>query len=148
MEKKMNNAMEWKESLSVGIDAIDDQHKSLIERLNQVSAALASNQGEKEVARTLDFLIKYTNYHFSKEEGYMSQYNYPGLTEQRETHEALVRMLVGFEEEFIEDGANKNLANAIDVFLVNWLTKHIEGLDVKFGDFLKENNISIDAQDE
>ena len=139
----MKNVMEWSENLSIGIDALDEQHKTLIQRLNHVSAALASHQGEKEVASTLEFLIKYTDYHFSKEEEYMKQYNYPGLDEQQEKHAALKHILVELEEEFIEDGATKTLASSIDTFLVNWLTKHIEGTDLKFGQFLKENNIAI-----
>lgn len=140
--------MEWSDSLSIGIEAIDEQHKSLIQRLNHVSAALRANQGEKEVASTLDFLIKYTDYHFRKEEEYMEKYNYPGLAEQQETHEALKVILSEMEEEFIEDGATKTLAASIDTFLVNWLTKHIEGLDVKFGKFLKKNNIEIPHEEE
>ena len=144
----MKNIMEWSDKLSIGIEAIDEQHKALIQRINHVSAALASNQGEKEVASTLDFLIKYTDYHFSKEEEYMKQYNYPGLQDQLDKHEALKIILTEMEEEFIEDGASKNLATSIDTFLVNWLIKHIEGMDLKFGQFLKENNIEIPEEEE
>ena len=144
----MKNIMEWSDKLSIGVEAIDEQHKTLVQRINHVSAALASNQGEKEVASTLDFLIKYTDYHFSKEEEYMKQYNYPGLQEQLEKHEALKTILSEMEEEFIEDGATKSLATSIDTFLVNWLTKHIEGLDMQFGKFLKENNITIPQEEE
>ena len=142
----MKNIMEWSDKLSIGVEVLDEQHKTLIQRLNHVSAALGSNQGEKEVASTLDFLIKYTDYHFSKEEEYMKQYDYPGLEEQLEKHLALVQILKEMEDEFIEDGASKNLATSIDTFLVNWLTKHIEGVDLKFGQFLKENNIEIPSE--
>jgi hemerythrin len=142
----MKQAIEWSDALAIGVEVIDDQHKNLIERLNRVSVALASNQGEKEVASTLDFLIKYTDYHFSEEEKYMEKYNYPGLAEQKEKHDIYKKLLTQLEEEFIEDGASKALANSIDTLLINWLTKHIEGIDVKFGKFLQEKNIAIQAE--
>ena len=140
----MKNAIEWSDNLTIGVEVIDDQHKTLIEHLNKVSVALESNQGEKEVANTLDFLIKYTDYHFSKEEEYMEKYNYPGLAEQKEKHEIYKQLLNKMEQEFIEDGASKMLASSIDTLLMNWLTKHIEGIDLKFGQFLQDNNIVIE----
>lgn len=144
----MNNAMEWSDQLSIGIEAIDQQHKTLIDRLNHVTAALSAHQGEKEVASSLDFLIKYTDYHFSKEEEYMEKYNYPGLGAQKEQHREFNKILAQMEQEFIEDGATKALAESIDTLLINWLTKHIEGIDIKFGQFLQTNNIAIPHEDE
>ena len=144
----MKNVMKWSDNLSIGVETLDEQHKTLIQRLNHVSAALAAHQGEKEVASTLEFLIKYTDYHFTKEEEYMDKYNYPGLAEQKEKHESLVSLLAEMEEEFIEDGATKTLAHSIDTFLVNWLTKHIEEIDLKFGKFLKDNSIEIAPEEE
>lgn len=142
----MNKAIEWTEELSIGIEAVDVQHKSLIDRLNQVSAAMDSHQGEKEIGRTLDFLIEYTDYHFSKEEEYMEKYDFPGLAQQQEKHADFKKLLNDMEQEFMEDGATKNLADAIDTLLVNWLTKHIKGMDLEFGKFLKESNIEIPAE--
>lgn len=139
----MNSKIKWNDNLAIGIEAIDEQHKGLIDRLNHVSAALSAKQGEKEIANTLDFLIKYTRYHFAKEEEYMKKFNYPGLAEQKEKHQEFTDILTQMEEEFIEDGATKALADSIDTLLINWLTKHIEGTDLKFGKFLQANNIEI-----
>lgn len=139
----MNDLIEWDTNLAIGIEAIDAQHKSLFSRLNQVAAAMNTSQEEKSVASTLDFLIKYTDYHFSKEEEYMEKYKYPGINEQKEKHDEYRKLLTEMEQEFIEDGATKNLANAINTLLGNWLIKHIKGMDLEFGKFLKEKHIEI-----
>ena len=60
--------IEWDKSLATGIKSIDYEHKMLIERLNAVIEAIDNSQGEGAIAKTLDFLLDYTNFHFSNEE--------------------------------------------------------------------------------
>ena len=128
----------WDESLSIGVDLIDGQHKMLIQRLSEVSEAIEMNQGGGTIAKTLDFLIDYTNFHFSSEEKQMAEKNYPGLDLQKQQHEEFKKSLKQFEEDFKEDGATPSLANHIRDFLLNWLIRHIKDVDHKFGEFLNE----------
>ncbi len=130
--------IEWDESLSVGIDTIDVQHKMLIQRLNDVSEAIESNQGEGTIAKTLDFLVDYTSFHFSEEEKQMTEHHYPGLEHQKELHKEFKESLERLELDFEEDNATKELANHIRTFLFNWLIKHIKEVDLEFGKFVKE----------
>ena len=133
--------IEWDESLSIGVDLIDGQHKMLIQRLNEVSEAIEMNQGEGTIPKTLDFLIDYTNFHFSTEEKQMAEKNYPGLDLQKQQHEEFRKSLKQFEEDFKEDGATQSLAYHIKDFLFNWLVKHIKDVDHKFGEFLNKKSI-------
>ncbi len=135
--------IQWDDSLSIGVDLIDGQHKMLIRRLNEVSEAIEMNQGEGAIAKTLDFLIDYTKFHFSSEEKQMAEQNYPGLDLQKQQHEEFKNSLRQFEEDFKEDGATPSLASHIRDFLFNWLIRHIKDVDHKFGEFL--NNKSIDS---
>ena len=64
--------VEWSDDLSVGIELIDEQHKTWIGHLNDVSSALTSAQGPTQVGRTLSFLIDYTQHHFDTEEKHMT----------------------------------------------------------------------------
>ncbi|MFC1809062.1 bacteriohemerythrin [Candidatus Omnitrophota bacterium] len=135
--------IEWNDNLSVGVQLIDEQHKMLIERLNDVSQALEVKQGEREIIKTLSFLIEYTDFHFSAEEKHMAENNYPGLDEQKIQHQEFITMLKTLEGDFEEEGSTPALADAINTFLLNWLTSHIQGLDKKFGDFLAEKGVVI-----
>lgn len=130
--------IEWDDKLSVGIDLIDEQHKMLIQRLQDVSEAIELNQGEGTIAKTLDFLVDYTDFHFSEEEKQMAELNYSGLALQQEQHKEFKESLERLEQDFEEDNATKELANHIRTFLFNWLIRHIREVDLEFGKFVKD----------
>jgi hemerythrin-like metal-binding protein len=127
---------EWTSDLTVGIDLVDEQHKALIERLNCVSSALQQVQGEREISRTLGFLIEYTEFHFGAEEKLMRESAYPALDSHHLLHEDFRATLARMEQEFEEDGATKILAESIHTLLGNWLINHIKTIDKEFGRFI------------
>lgn len=133
----------WTDELSVGDAIIDDQHKMLIEHLNNLTKAIEHQLGPEKIAETLGFLMDYTDIHFASEEQHMAAQNYPGLDTQKELHAKFVDTLNDLERDFREEGATTELANAIDTLLVNWMVKHIQGVDAEFGAFLKSKNIAL-----
>ncbi len=135
--------IEWTNNLSVGVQLIDEQHKALIQRLNDVSTAIEVDQGEREIIKTLGFLAEYADFHFSTEEKHMQESNYPGLEQQKMKHQEFMVTLTNLEEDFEEEGSTRALADSINNFLVNWLKTHIRGLDRQFGDFLEEKGVVI-----
>lgn len=137
-------AVQWTDDLSIGVETIDEQHKMLVKHLNDFAEAVAAHQGPSAIISTLGFLIEYTNFHFAEEEKHMTWTKYPGLQQQLTEHEAFKKTLANVEADFKEDGATYDIANDIDALLVNWLLKHIRGVDLEFGKFLSEKGISID----
>jgi hemerythrin len=133
----------WQNSLSIGIDLIDNQHKQWIEHYNDIVDSLTSQQNRSQISKTLGFLIDYTEGHFSSEEKYMSATKYPGLPEHKAKHDELRATLATLVKEFEEEGATTQLSNAVDTFLGHWLIKHIHEVDMKFGAFVKENKIIL-----
>ena len=136
-------AMRWDDSLSVGIELIDDQHKTWIQRLNSIAAAIERHEGPRKIAETLDFLIDYTEFHFATEEQHMAANNYPGLDEHRLQHEELKDTLKNLGQDFDEEGATHALAHAVNTFLGNWLIEHIRETDQQFGSFLRAKGITL-----
>ena len=132
--------IEWENSLSIGNELIDEQHKMLIQRLNDLSKAVEVMRGETEIMKTLEFMIDYTDFHFSSEEDYMAEQKYPGLDEQQKEHEEFKGTLKRIIEDFTEEGPTRAVATSINTFLVNWLVKHIKRIDMEFGNFLKEKD--------
>ena len=96
--------IEWDDSLSVGIHLIDEQHKMLIQRLQALVHAIETYQSVNEIVKTLDFLIEYTNFHFSTEEKHMNETKYPDLTSHRAHHEEFKTTLQSLTVDFEEDG--------------------------------------------
>jgi hemerythrin-like metal-binding protein len=137
--------MQWDESLSLGIPLIDDQHKTWIQRLNDLSEAIEARVGLNEAANTLDFLVSYTNFHFATEEREMAASGYPGAFEHGQKHQELRQTLTGLLQDYDEDGATHRLVTAVDTFLRNWLLRHIREVDTRFARYLKETGNQLVA---
>jgi len=130
--------IEWDDSMSVNVDLIDEQHKMLIQKLADLSAAFRRGLEQNKIMKTLEFMIDYTDFHFSTEEKVMEENDYPGLEEQKQQHEEFKVTLNNILEDYKEEGTTPEIATAINVFLLNWLIKHIMGSDSKLGNFLTE----------
>ena len=130
--------IEWDDSLSVGVDLIDEQHKMLIQRIKDLSDAVNSSRGAGQIGKTLGFMIDYTNFHFSTEEKHMTELGYPGFDIHKQQHEEFKSTLNDMVTEFEEDGATAQLSEGVNTYLISWLVKHIKSIDTKFGEFLQE----------
>jgi len=133
----------WSDRLSVGVDIIDNQHKSLIEKIAHLESALRTGQGPAEIVRVLDFLIDYTDYHFATEEKNMRAFDYPEMPAHMKKHADFRATLENLAEDFEEEGATPGLADSIETLLMSWFVKHIKDVDNKFGVFLSENNLTM-----
>ena len=132
------NKIEWDENLATGIKSIDYEHKMLLERLNAVIEAIDKHLDEGTIAKTLDFLMDYTNFHFSHEEQFISDNSYPGLEEQQEQHKKFKDSINQIILDFQQDGADKDIALQIHDLLFVWLKKHIMEVDHKLSQYVKE----------
>ena len=128
----------WDDSLSVGVDLIDEQHKLLIEKLKDLSDDFKLGHEQNKILKTLGFMIDYTDFHFTAEEKVMAENDYPGLEEQQQQHAEFKTTLDNILLELREDGPTDELAKSINVFLLNWLITHIKGTDQRLGTYLNE----------
>jgi len=138
----MSNVV-WSDKLSVGVDLIDEQHKSLIGKIADLEEALHTGQGPAEIVRILTFLMDYTKFHFGTEERNMRAYGYPDIGVHLVKHEEFKTTLANLSDDFREEGATQGLADSIDTLLMNWFVKHIKDVDHKFGEFLSENDLTM-----
>ena len=135
--------LQWTDALSVGVELIDNQHRTWIAHFNRAAAAVASAQGPTQIIETLGFLVDYTSVHFSTEERHMSASGYPELTAHKAKHDQLTTTLADLVQDFEEEGATHVLADAVDTLLGNWLIRHIQEVDMRFGAFVKERGIVV-----
>ncbi len=126
-------AIEWTPNLSVGVGSIDQQHKTLFDKANQLFEAGRNKKTKEFSAEMLDFLDDYTRQHFSSEEGYMRSINYPGYDDQKKLHADFVEALVKLKKEYQESGGNILVILNANQMVVDWLLKHISIEDKKIG---------------
>ena len=130
--------IKWDDSLSVGVDLIDDQHKMLIQRIKDLSESVNSSRGAGQIGKTLGFMIDYTEFHFGTEEKHMTELGYPDFNPHKQQHEEFKTTLKEMVLEFEEDGATAQLGEWVNNYLINWLVKHIKSIDTKLSEFLQE----------
>ena len=135
--------IEWENRLAVGIDKIDEQHKQWIEYFNQASRAVATQQSKEQISKTLEFLLDYTEMHFSTEEKFMQESSYPEFQDHTARHDALRSTLKNLVTDYQDEGATHDLAKAIETLIGNWLIEHICKVDQKFGAYVEESGTKL-----
>ena len=83
--------------MSVNHNILDEQHKKLFEKLNELLRAIVDGNADNMVQELVDFFENYMNKHLAYEEEYLKDIGYPYLQEHHEQHEIFV------EIEFIDE---------------------------------------------
>ncbi len=126
--------VEWKDDYSVGIDSIDQQHKKLLNLINQLQTAVDYSTGEEFEREALDELVDYTKTHFSYEEGLMRDNDYPDFEPHKAQHEKMFAKVEEVLAEYEQD-QDTAMANAAE-YLKDWLINHINGTDKEYSSYL------------
>ena len=126
--------VEWKDDYSVGIDSIDQQHKKLLNLINQLQTAVDYSTGEQFEREALDELVDYTKTHFSYEEGLMRDNDYPDFEPHKAQHEKMFEKVREVLAEYEQD-QDTAMANAAE-YLKDWLINHINGTDKEYSSYL------------
>lgn len=126
---RANIWVEWDESLSVGIDTIDEHHRYLFDLINDLYEVVSNKRGAREVARLVKATDAYAKVHFRAEEKMMQHYGYEGIhLQERQHHEFEAKI-----REFYEELHDNPLVAQFDVlsYLRDWLIHHIRVEDTK-----------------
>ena len=126
----------WSDELSVGVHRMDDQHKVLLRLINRVADLSESGVGGASIRIVLGQLVDYTKFHFHDEERLMGEVGYPELASHGKVHVAFVAevgRLVG-SATGSKDGVD---ASTLLPILKDWLVRHIQGTDKKYGDHIQ-----------
>jgi hemerythrin len=132
--------MTWTDKLSVGVAALDDDHKKLVTMLNELYDAMQAGHGRDSLGRILDGLVQYTKMHFAREEKFFAQTGYLAAGPHKQEHEALTRQVLDVQKKYAA-GAVTTLSLDVMHFLKNWLVNHIQGSDQKYRPHLNEHGI-------
>lgn len=130
-------AIEWTEDLAMGVAEIDDQHKELFRRINQLLEACTQRQGKDAVGKIIEFLGSYVVEHFGSEERYMAIYGYPESAVHHEQHSQFIRSFQELKDKFETDGPGVHIIIMTNRTVVGWLTGHIRRMDKSLGEFLR-----------
>lgn len=131
----------WDETMSVGVETLDLDHKRLLTMFNELLSSGVANRSKDDLSALLLSLEDYTQFHFSREEDEMAACGYPDLEAHREAHRYFVTEIARQREEF--DGGDAVMLR-IDLILLlkEWLLEHIQGTDKKYTPFMTGTAVS------
>jgi hemerythrin-like metal-binding protein len=119
--------MEWTEEMSVGLYELDEDHKQLIRVINRLASESEEDPSEAVIRQTLMALVRYTEFHFAREESVMRACGYASYDGHRVLHRSFVGEVRELSERLAKmpESEAKVLRQEILAFLTNWLKKHI-----------------------
>jgi hemerythrin len=125
-------ALEWNQRLmTTGVDDIDNQHRELIAKLNQLFDALESGAPDGEVKSMLKFLGEYATWHFGAEENCMDKYQCPVAQANKQAHASFLEIFGGISNQVQAEGVTAALAIETQQAVSNWIRNHIVKIDTK-----------------
>jgi len=135
----------WRDQLNIGFTLIDDDHKMLVEYLNDLDAAVNGRAYDsKTVAQIVLKMLQYAQEHIEREDDLMVRSNYPETEGHKRAHAELTAQANKIGAEFLRD---QSLEKAIEIyeFVADWLVKHIIDTDQKLGDYLNKSNFTLSS---
>jgi hemerythrin len=128
----------WDDTYVLGIEEIDQQHKSIVDSFENFSNAVQDGSAKEVLVEMAHFLVKYAELHFATEENYMKRYDYPRIEEQRREHGDFTRDAEELVIKIHEEGSSRELSLALTGKMVRWVIQHVRNHDRDMVNFVKE----------
>ena len=130
----------WADAYSVGVAAMDAQHKKLVGMINQLADCHAGRDrtSSETFHQVLRAMFEYTQVHFRAEETYLQEIGYPQRAAHLGEHDAFVEKMTAYSMA-AADGTH-DCAGAYR-YLKEWLLAHILSSDMKYRDYGNANKI-------
>ncbi|MDR2591104.1 MAG: hemerythrin domain-containing protein, partial [Oscillospiraceae bacterium] len=100
----------WRESLCVGVDIIDNQHKQLFKKIEELLLEVnnKSVRNKVECIATIIFLKDYVVKHFADEEACMKSINYEDFEYHKALHEKFITTVAQHEKKMLASDFSDN----------------------------------------
>ena len=134
----------WTEDMSVGCTPLDEDHKILVQALNDFIEAVENDEGVFVTDGIFSVLLDYSNFHFAREEAIMEACGYPDLENHKKTHESLKEQLLDARRRYMLN-PSPDLEEEIRQFLLSWLQSHILVSDMDYKAVVQQSGTDIEA---
>lgn len=122
----------WKEDMSVGVAALDEEHKQIIDIINQLyESVLEGGAGLPGLDDVYKKLVGYIDTHLEHEELLFEQTDYPEAEVHVHEHERLAKRVIKAIQDH-ESGGKDSSPMDLMIFLSDWLRSHVMICDKKY----------------
>jgi hemerythrin len=124
----------WTDQLNVGIDVIDQQHRRIVEYINQLDDARSNGHSREEIGYLISDLVDYTVSHFGFEESLQEEADYPFAKSHKKVHDLFTQRVADFQSRFDK---GEDVSKGLNSLLVTWLFNHIKRDDADYVESVK-----------
>jgi len=122
----------------VGIAKIDEQHRVLLNKVNDLIEMGPQAFSSEEIQKTLDLLGNYVIEHFADEEELQIQCGYPEYETHKKQHQDFIEELTKVKNKYPSEGITFQFVLNLMKMITTWALKHIADSDVAFGRYYRE----------
>jgi len=134
--------IEWTSDLNTGINVIDQQHRRIVQYINQLHEAMAA--GNKDSIRdVLDKTVDYTFTHFAFEESLLEDADYIFSANHKKGHDLFSDKIQAFVTRF---EAGEEIGQELLDTLRDWLLRHIKVEDAGYVEDVREVFLSGEGE--
>ena len=134
----MTELVKWSSTFSVGIKLIDDQHKGLLDLVNEMYNHISGNEAAEQryFETVIQEAIKYVKIHFATEEKIMLATKFQGYAEHKRAHDAFSLTVVNTIRDY--EAGKKTALAAFTKFLKEWILTHIAIMDKQYFNYFRK----------
>ena len=131
----------WTEALATGNKFIDEQHKEIFRRADDVLQMTTDVINHEQVISTFKFLVSYVFEHFSSEEKLMQSHNYVDYESHKQAHANFIKKIARINTNLKEYGVTPEFIEELKMLIIELLVEHIDELDKKFASTIRKENL-------
>jgi hemerythrin len=131
---------QWRNEYNTNIKEMDEHHRALFETANKLYEEIHSGRNQSVLEDTLNFLIGYTEDHFSQEEKLMEDYDFPDCEIHIKHHVRLIQEVQELQSKYAAGAIRMDMS--IINFLKDWIINHILTEDRKYGPYLNDKGLN------
>jgi hemerythrin len=138
MKDKNFQLIKWSSKLECGVKLIDDQHRDLVELVNEMYNHASGNfvQEHDYFHRVIKEMVKYVKIHFATEEKIMLALKFAGYEEHKKEHESLIVAIINNARDY-ETGKRLTLSSFTRL-LKDWVMSHIAIMDKQYFEYFRK----------
>ncbi len=127
--------LKWSSDYKIGIKAIDDEHKMIIDSFAKLYSLMKNGHGHEYYQEMLIFLTNYVDFHFKNEEALQLEMGFPIFEEHHKIHENYRKIIISLCGDQKNRMPNDEDLIQFNLWIRNFLKQHILIEDKKIGEF-------------
>ena len=132
-------AIIWTPDLNTGIEVIDEQHKRIVDFINQLEFAQLAKNTEL-IKEVINDCVDYTLSHFAFEESLQEEAGYQYCKPHKKVHELFTRRVMEYQQRL---QLGDDIGEELHQLLSRWLINHIKRDDADYVSAVKASMVTL-----